>query len=149
MMLNKTFCILASFMFFGILFIPETSYACNCDLPRTDRSLKQQVIEARKRSEAVFTGTVLEISKRPGDLYITVKFKVEEVWRGPRGAETSVFTGIGGGDCGYKFEIGEKYLVYAYKRDDSKLETNICQRTAPLAEAGPDLKVLGKSSWRK
>jgi hypothetical protein len=97
----------------------------------------------------VFTGTVLEISKQPGDLYVTVKFRVEEVWKGPRSAETAVFTGLGSGDCGYKFEMGGKYLVYAYQRNDSKFETNICQRTAPLVEAGSDLKVLGKSSWRK
>ena len=133
-----------SLFLFGLLFIPETGNACDCDLPRADRSLRQQVREARKNARAVFTGTVLEITKLPNDLKVTVKFKVRESWKGVRSAEARVFTGQGGGDCGYKFEKGKEYLVYAYKRSDSGLETNICQRTALLTEAAEDLKVLGK-----
>jgi hypothetical protein len=54
-----------------------------------------------------------------------------------------VVTGRGGGDCGYRFEVGARYLVFAYG-DDAKLETNICQRTKELAQAAEDLKLLGK-----
>lgn len=136
-------------LLFVLPFVPDAGYACDCDLPRGNKSLRQQVIEARKKSAAIFTGTVLEIIKQPGDFYVTVKFKVEESWKGLRSAEATVFTGQGGGDCGYKFETGKQYLVYAYKRSDSELETNICQRTALLAESAEDLKVLGKGRWRK
>jgi hypothetical protein len=144
MSLNKMLRNLALLLFVVLLFVPDAGYACDCSLPRTGRSLRQQVIEARKKSAAVFTGTVLEIIKLPNDLHVSVKFKVGESWKGIRSAEAKVFTGQGGGDCGYKFETGKQYLVYAYKRTDSGLETNICQRTALLTESAEDLKVLGK-----
>jgi hypothetical protein len=58
------------------------------------------------------------------------------------GTEVEVFTGSGGGDCGYPFRVGQHYLVYAY-RDKDKLGTNICTRTKSFANANEDLAFLG------
>ena len=74
---------------------------------------------------------------------MAVRFKVEESWKGALSKEATVFTGQGGSDCGYKIEVGQRYLVYAYRYNDADLGTNICQRTASLIEAAEDLKVLG------
>lgn len=58
--------------------------------------------------------------------------------------EVVLLTGSGRGDCGYLFEVGQNYLVYAYGPDVDHLGTNICQRTAPLSAGGGDLKILGR-----
>lgn len=127
-----------------LLLVTKVGFACDCDLPRSGKPFKQVVAEARKKSKAVFSGTVVVIDKKPGDLYAAVRFKIEESWKGMSSKEATVFTGQGGGDCGYKFEVGQRYLVYAYRYNDTDLGTNICQRTASLIQAAEDLKVLGK-----
>lgn len=120
------------------------AFACTCDLPLRNLSLKQQVNAALKNSKAVFSGQVLEITANPDNHYLVAKLKVEKSWKSIRTEEVSIVTGRGGGDCGFHFTIGETYLVYAYGTDDNKLGTNICQRTAKITEAAEDIKLLGK-----
>ena len=114
--------------------------ACNCDLPLRNLTLKQQVKKAQKQSQAVFVGKVLQV--KPEGFGVSVRFRVENVWKGKLFREVTIFTGQGGGDCGYRFEVGESYLVYASGSNEI-LNTNICQRTAPQSEGG-DMKLLGK-----
>ncbi|MDQ3706352.1 MAG: hypothetical protein M3437_14280 [Chloroflexota bacterium] len=70
-------------------------------------------------------------------------------------------TGSGGGDCGYVFNPGDTYLVYAYSSHPGspvffignlrveipigtkQFGTSICTRTVPLALAAQDLAQLG------
>jgi hypothetical protein len=68
--------------------------------------------------------------------------RVGEVLSGvaPGENEIEIATGMGGGDCGYPFQPGEDYVVYAYKNAEGRLETNICSRTRPLAQAADDLR---------
>jgi hypothetical protein len=48
------------------------------------------------------------------------------------------------GDCGYDFQAGETYLVYANNDEGSanSLSTDICTRTRRLSDAGEDLTYL-------
>ncbi len=48
------------------------------------------------------------------------------------------------GDCGFDFQIGETYLVYASKDDEESqvLSTGSCTRTRRLSDAGDDLAYL-------
>jgi hypothetical protein len=126
------------------VFSPIEGRACNCDLPRGHLSLEQQVKKARKQSQTVFAGNVVEILRDPESSVVVVKFRVESSWKGRLPKKVSVSTGQGHGDCGYQFEVGQSYLVYAYGSDENSLSTNICQRTAPLSEAAADIKLLGK-----
>ncbi len=72
------------------------------------------------------------------------KFSVELSFLGVEGTEVEVGTGMGGGDCGYEFEIGQRYLVYAHRSAQSeRLSTSICSRTKPYANAAEDLQFLG------
>jgi hypothetical protein len=73
-----------------------------------------------------------------------VRFAIKEAWNGiPTGEkEIEVETGLGGGDCGYRFERGEDYLVYAYRSPQGKLATGICSRTRRLSDADEDLNYL-------
>lgn len=73
-------------------------------------------------------------------------------WKGAAEKEVVVMTGKNDGICGYKFEKGKPYLVYANKtvRDKVKhLSTGICHRTAPLADPAEDLKELGEGRTPK
>src|SRR5262247_3055052 len=73
----------------------------------------------------------------------SVSLAIEEAFRGVPGAVAEVITGWGGGDCGFEFKRGERYLVYAYTNpQDNKLYTSICQRTRALSEAGEDLQYI-------
>jgi hypothetical protein len=58
------------------------------------------------------------------------------------GPRVALRTGAGGGDCGFAFEVGQVYLVYATGATDD-LRASICSRTRAAADAGPDLAVLG------
>jgi hypothetical protein len=71
----------------------------------------------------------------------TIRIRIGEVLSGVKlgQQEIEILTGFGGGDCGYPFQIGSEYVVYAYKNSDGRLETGICSRTRPLAEAGDDV----------
>lgn len=102
------------------------------------------------RVDAVFTGRVTgssqitvdeEPNKRTERL---VRLTVEQRFRGAvEDVETEVITGWGGGDCGYEFKTGERYIVYAYRNEkDHKLYTSICSRTRTLAEAAEDLSFM-------
>ncbi len=55
--------------------------------------------------------------------------------------EAVVFTGSGGGDCGYPFVAGTSYLVYAFN-NNGRLMTGICGETAPEAMVSGALREL-------
>jgi len=47
------------------------------------------------------------------------------------------------GDCGYDFQIGETYLVYADEDEETAvLSTGVCTRTTRLSDTGDDLAYL-------
>jgi hypothetical protein len=75
----------------------------------------------------------------------SVFFKVIDAWKGLEKTFVEVNTGRGGGDCGYTFEIGKEYLIYAshaYGIPDNYWVTGICGRTSELAFAAEDLDYL-------
>jgi len=60
----------------------------------------------------------------------------------PAQKEIEILTGMGGGDCGYSFHSGVDYVIYAYKNSEGYLETGICSRTRPVAQAAEDIAYL-------
>ena len=112
---------------------------------------------AAGRAQAVFVGQVVDIaaidsgapSNAPsGPYYRRVSLKVTEALRGTLDATVVVFTGSGGGDCGYGFSTGKSYLIYAYQAKTGQLTTNSCTRTrqATSGAAGEikELRALAK-----
>ena len=57
--------------------------------------------------------------------------------------EVIVYTPAQSSACGYQFEEGQDYLVYAYSRGEDRLTTDTCTRTRKLADAQEDAKELG------
>src|SRR5258708_4146563 len=72
----------------------------------------------------------------------TVRIQVGDVLSGVDASQKDIeiLTGTGGGDCGYEFQIGVDYVVYAFKNAEGQLETNICSRTRALTEAAEDVE---------
>jgi len=102
------------------------------------------------RSEAVFAGKVMKRSlfsvvEGEGDSryeyqQVLVRFSIEQAFKGIAGDEVEIVTGISGGDCGYYFKDGERYVVYAISsgRDKSRLYSGFCNRIKLVAEAEED-----------
>jgi len=97
------------------------------------------------RSEAVFAGKVIKKStfyteEGEGDSkykyqQVLARFSIEQTFKGIVGDEVEIVTGMGGGDCGYHFKDGERYVVYAIRdgRDKSRLYSGICNRIMLVA----------------
>jgi hypothetical protein len=70
---------------------------------------------------------------------MTVRLTIEESFKGTKEKEIVLELN----DCGYRFRQGEKYLVYAQRRENGKLDVRVGQsRTKPLAEATEDLDYI-------
>ena len=74
---------------------------------------------------------------------------VSRKWKGTVRDTVDVVTGTGGGNCGYPFEIGQRYLIFPFPDDaagSSILNVSICSDTKPTAEAEAELRVLRAGS---
>ncbi|MBV9396474.1 MAG: carboxypeptidase regulatory-like domain-containing protein [Bryobacterales bacterium] len=143
----------------AVLLACAPAWACSCVGKGTPCS-------AAGISDAVFTGIVLDILDPPPPQPVptagpqtgrrtasqpplpfpqrTIRIRVGEVLSGigMGQQEVEVLTGKGGGDCGFPFQPGVDYIVYANKNADGKLTTGICTRTRTLADAAEDLAYL-------
>ncbi len=127
------------------LFEAQTAYGCSCaPAPSPRRALRE--------AAAVFVGEV--ISKEVFDIkdefgtqpIVRVRFRLSRIWKGVEGSEAVVHTSAFEPACGYTFEQGRKYLVYAYP-DHWKLgvlATGICNRTRRIESAAKDLRAIGR-----
>lgn len=120
----------------ALAYQPRAAYACSCAPPRPP-------LEARDGSVAVFAGTVSAIvPATPDGGSLLVTFDLQQTWKGPEGPQLTIATPEGSAACGYEFTQGEQYLVYAVAQG-GQIQTSLCSRTAPLADAGEDLAALG------
>lgn len=114
---------LASLLFLSA----ESVVACSCG--------KLPTCEAYGSAKAVFIGKVVEgkAAERMSDMItaktkdLTFQFLISRAFIGAKkGDVMDVHTGFGFGDCGFPFEKGEEYLVYAFEHD-GRLHTGICR----------------------
>ena len=112
-------------------------FACECVQPKPP-------LVSLDESNAVFSGKVVSL-QITDDLYPSreVTFDVITIWKGISNDSVKVTTGMGGADCGYDFENGKDYLVYAYGDPEKEIGTDYCSRTKPLDKADADLVALG------
>jgi|SRR5690606_16325404 len=122
-------------------------YACSCI---GEISVKDEI----KKSDAVFVGTIFDREEirvydtlSPNTIIYRIEMKysmsVETVYKGKHISDTTfIFTGNGGGDCGFNFKVGSKYIVYGlihkisgryggqvFIDQKSAFYTTICKRT--------------------
>jgi hypothetical protein len=119
-----------------ILVLHASAIACSC--------LESAApAEELKSSAAVFSAKVREIKRSAGN--VEVGFKVIKQWKGNGRPAQVVFTASSSAACGYTFQRGESYLVYAGEDEDGRLVTSHCRRTAKLKDAGRDVKELDRA----
>jgi hypothetical protein len=122
-------------------------FACKCAPPPPDLTTRRAFAEYEINSTSViFEGKVdnmelagWPIKPVPGSTVsaiprIIATFSDVRLYRGQT-KRFVVETGIGGGDCGYPFETGRSYLVYAWNTDSGQLSTGICSATRPVEKA--------------
>jgi len=132
-----------SFALLAIVFSADNLYACSCiSVPGP---LKTQVQNAYDDANAIFSGEVIEVKKSPTDEHnLLVTFRVAKSWKGGSTKVITITTGADSAMCGYDFEKGKTYLVYAY----GGFSTSNCSRTAVFDKKG-DAKYLNKIKGKK
>lgn len=134
-------------LLFLVIFAMHTAIvaACSCIMPAPP-------MESMEASAAVFSGTAISVEGM-GDGIMTsgadpieVTFAVSKVWKGPQTETITLTTPRDSAACGYPFEEGEEYLVYAYEEENGALTTGLCTRTTTLATASDDLAALGEGT---
>ncbi len=119
-----------------------TASACTCVEPPPP-------LEALEAADLVFAGLVIEILEPDSSMFTrSFRFAAKRRWKGPVTDTMRVETAWSSASCGYPFEVGETYLVYAYEGNvfANPYSTNLCTRTRPLADAAEDLAALGEGS---
>lgn len=111
---------------------PRAGEACSCAGPHAP-------CEAAWQVDAVFVAQVVRVERT--STHIRAHLMPLETFRGPSDI-LSIDTGLGGGDCGYSFQPGEAYLIYARGDKAGRYSTGICNRTRPLSQAAEDLDYL-------
>ncbi len=138
----------------------DSAFACTCLPPPPEIKSARALAEWRANQvSTIFEGTAQDIElKSPlfqasvGSLVsanvdeitpvLRVNFSVSRWYRGAQQSSVQVETGLGGGDCGFGFQIGKKYLVYAHKDDADRLSTGICTATASFENSASNLAYL-------
>ena len=137
-----------AFSIIVILFSPAIVKACSC-------MSSGPPCQSYWNTPVVFSGRVVEITtpkieetRSAAFPEKTIRFAVNQGFRGISGATVEIVTGMGGGYCGYDFELNENYLVYAdnYK---GKIYAGICSRTQLLSKAGEDIEYINNLSKTK
>jgi hypothetical protein len=120
-----------------LLFAPRDAAACSCVRPTFE--------DARSSSAAIFEGRVDEISPVEGTDEVRVRFHVTQAWRGVEHEGVEIQTASNGAACGFPFEAGQHYLVYAGQREQT-LMVSLCSRTARMDDANDDRQLLGSGT---
>lgn len=85
-------------------------------------------------------GKTTKITYDVGEIY----FQVEEGFRGAeKGAKITIYSGTGGGDCGFWFKRGESYVVFASK-EKSNTDSGISSMTGGSSQ---NLKPNAERLW--
>ena len=119
--------------------LPRPAAACSCAW----NFGHDEPCEGFGWADAVFVGHAAAVVRevRPsspeGDVWPSrgFVFDVLEAFAGVDGPTVEVETGLGGGDCGWEFVLGESYLVFAGRGEDGILHVSICGPTQLLARA--------------
>ena len=131
-------CILATL---AAVMYPSIVSACSC----MESALPCGSLEG----SSVFIGTVQSRSDSPKEGNANqprpgydFKIAVVEAFAGVKGEEVTVRTATESAACGYLFEIGQTYLVYASATPGGGYSVSLCSRTRRISNAGDDLAFI-------
>src|SRR5262249_53327418 len=143
---------------FSVFAVPV--FACKCLPPPPEIKAPHELAQWHANgTDAIFEGKVVSIELKwqwkeaqDGEVVAAdvddeppttlVSLNVLRPYRGISEKHIRIRTGLGGGDCGFRFELGQEYLVYAFKGESGELETSICSGTALVEESQENLEDL-------
>ena len=105
-----------------LLIAANVAHACSC--------ARSSLWNDYNESDAVFVGRVLTIEPE-GEFGLTVRMDVLDSWRGVDPGIQTVYTWSSGAACGYAFEEGATYLVFAHG-EPASLTVGLCGSTQPV-----------------
>jgi hypothetical protein len=142
------------------MLISAAAFGCKCAAPPPGAETGRELAQWRaKEAGAIFVGRVARaelksawVEASVGDSVpanfddalpvMLVTFDVMHSYRGVEGQRVEVETGLGGGDCGFGFEVDRQYLVYADRDESGQLSTGICSDTATIEKSAANLAYL-------
>lgn len=134
----RSFLIVALLVVASVALDPVPAEACTC-MP------SGPPCEAAWQTDAIFRARVVSVTRGPAQGNTPgariVRMQIVEAFTGVQGERLDVTTASDGAMCGYDFEAGRDYVVYA-RSSVSGFTTSICSRTRPVEEAGDDLSYL-------
>jgi hypothetical protein len=96
----------------------------------------------------IFSGLIISKENRINNLqdkpfYPPVKYRVviRDKWKGELKDTIDLYSGFGGPDCGFEFDVNKSYIVWATRDRYGLLSTDRCWRTCLLDES-PDIDRL-------
>ena len=147
--------------FAALLFLAIASgelFACICAGPLGAKNMREVAEWYMNQSDikVIFEGKVIKqeiragwsgapstaMSLTPSGRLRVVDFTVTRTFKGENHGQISVLTGLGTGDCGYDFQTGSTYLVYASAGPQGIWFTSICTGTTAIEDAGTALRLL-------
>ncbi|MCI0350190.1 MAG: hypothetical protein L0Z53_12270 [Acidobacteriales bacterium] len=142
------------FLLFGCL----EAFPCTCGGPFEAKTMRDAaewyasqpdvtlIFEGKVAKQELRSGSVgapqTAMSMTPAGQFRHVDFDVVRMFRGQRTDHVKVITGLGGGDCGYDFQTGQSYLVFASAEPKGLWFTSICNGTKKVEDAGAELRFL-------
>lgn len=113
-------------IFFGLLIgLLAPIYAAACTCVDLGESVHDKVSWRVKSSTVVFAGEAIKLEKVAGTRSLIATFAVDEFWKGTLDPFVKVKSDISTASCGYHFDVGITYLVYASGPPDD-LTTGLC-----------------------
>ncbi|NOY48656.1 MAG: hypothetical protein GXO84_10795 [Chlorobi bacterium] len=122
-------------------------FACTCAL--LNESLSKKIQESFNQSDLILIGKVIEKELKFNEKYqssadpVIYKFEVAKIIKGKLKKEIiDIASERSEISCGYEFEIGKSYLVYAIKsshfssitKNEFDLVTSLCSRNQKLSK---------------
>lgn len=152
--------VLVNLLLAATIVFSSSAFACEC---RESKDFRENM----DNSAAIFTGKAVSITpatfpktKDPKlknkSQWVTnerkmlkVTFMQSQVWKGDVAGEKVIYTPAFAAQCGFAFEPGADYIVYARKdKQTNYLVTTWCSRTAPIEKSAEDMKKLGNPIYR-
>lgn len=124
-----------------VLFRSAAAFACSCMSSASPCTLFST-------TDAIFVGTPVSVEphgSRSGISEVRFHFQVERTIKGVAAETVDVDTFADSAACGYPFERGVKYLVYASRGADA-FGVSLCSRTGPLAARNDDIALLTEAA---
>ena len=142
--MNRAWVRLVVAMFLFAICCAQRAQACSCSvaMPGTCGDIKAL--------GPSFVGTVVDIENPPDERrgadqsgLSRYRFRIDENISGFEEKEVDIYSGRGGGDCSYHFEVGTSYLVTpSSDHQTGKLMAYICGATQPTSSAAALIEEL-------